>query len=158
MDCRSRLRLIIFSILSLAWMGVIFFFSAQSGESSDSQSGFVVDIIKAVLPFNISDEGIDTLSFLVRKLAHFTEYAILGIFYIQTLIAGDKRERELRWLIISALMCFIYAVTDEFHQSFTDGRSPAVMDVFIDTAGGLSGAAICVAVRNIVLKRKERIG
>lgn len=153
MRCRSRAGLIAFTILSLVWMAVIFAFSALSGEESGSQSGWIVDIITALLPFDISPEATDILTFAVRKLAHFTEYAILGTLYIQALRAWDRNDRERLWLIISTALCFIYAATDEFHQSFTDGRGPSVRDVFIDAAGGFFGGAVSVII--IIMYRKR---
>jgi VanZ family protein len=99
------------------WMGVIFWFSAQP---------------KAAL-----DLGQSTL---VSKLAHVTEYAILG-WLIQWARGGRNRQR-VGWL--SWLIAVLYAVTDEYHQSFTPGRTPAVTDVIIDSLGAAIGVGLAV--------------
>ena len=79
-------------------------------------------------------------STLVSKLAHVTEYAILG-WLIQWARGGRNRQR-VGWL--SWLIAVLYAVTDEYHQSFTPGRTPAVTDVIIDSFGAAIGAGLAV--------------
>ncbi len=101
-------------LLVIAWMAIIFWFSAQP---------------KAALNFGQST--------LVSKLAHVTEYAVLG-----WLIQRARDDRQAGWQ--SWLMAAIYAVTDEFHQSFTPGRHPLATDVLIDSLGAAIGAAIAV--------------
>jgi len=101
----------------ILWMGVIFFFSSQP---------------QAVL--NLGQPA------FVGKLAHVTEYAILG-WLIQR--AFDHRGKWWKsWLIAVA-----YAVTDEFHQSFVPGRTALATDVLIDSAGTVIGLAIAIARR-----------
>lgn len=57
-------------------------------------------------------------------------------------------------LIIPAIICLIYAVSDELHQGFVDGRTPKVMDVVIDTAGGLAGAGFVLLIW-LIFRRKK---
>lgn len=61
-------------------------------------------------------------------------------------------------LVFPTLICFIYAVTDEFHQGFVDGRTPKVLDVLIDTAGGIAGAGIIVLFWLIFRRKYEYVG
>ena len=68
--------------------------------------------------------------FTLKKMLHFAEYAILYLLLWRA-TRGNWR--------VSLLLCALYAVSDEFHQSFTPGREPTVRDVLIDT-GGASGA------------------
>jgi len=93
-------------------MGVIFWFSAQP---------------QAALNFGQPE--------FLGKVAHVAEYAILG-WLIQR-ARGDKRAWWQSWLI-----AVVYAATDEFHQSFTPGRTSRVTDVMIDTIGAGIGLFI----------------
>lgn len=140
---------IVFCLLTLLWMIVIFLFSAQNGQQSEATSSGVVDRVAALIvkDYEEFDEATKVevrqeLSFAVRKMGHFTEYALLGVL---TFGAVSKRERA-RWL--SALftfgICVAYAAGDEFHQFFSDGRSPALWDVLIDSSGALVGIAIAL--------------
>lgn len=75
--------------------------------------------------------------FIVKKLAHLTEYAIFAILSYRALInSGMENKRAGYWAIAFTL---IYGITDEFHQSFTPGREPRIRDVIIDAVGGSIG-------------------
>ncbi len=74
----------------------------------------------------------------LSKAAHLAEYAVLG-WLIQR-ARGDKRAWWQSWLI-----AILYAATDEFHQSFTPGRTPRVTDVMIDAVG--AGVGLIMALR-----------
>lgn len=75
--------------------------------------------------------------FVVKKLAHITEYAIFTVLLYRALInSGMKKEKA---AVLSIILAILYGASDEFHQSFTPGREPRVRDVLFDTFGsGLS--------------------
>ena len=131
---------------TLLIMAFIFFQSALPGELSGAESSFIVDLITRIL-----DIDAETVSFIVRKLAHFTEYLILGIFLaLDTRDIADRRHEETG----SAFIWFIpfcigtlYAATDEFHQSFVPGRSCELRDVMIDSAGVAVGVLILILMK-----------
>ena len=79
-----------------------------------------------------SPETLATIHFIIRKLAHFTEYAILGF------LAARAFRTSPRWFLISALLVVVYALIDEYHQSFVPSRTASVFDSLIDMAGGIS--------------------
>ncbi len=81
---------------------------------------------------NTSPETMATIHIITRKLAHFTEYAILGL-----LAARAFRSSE-RWFLISAVLVVVYALLDEYHQSFVPSRTASIFDSLIDMAGGIS--------------------
>ena len=64
--------------------------------------------------------------YIAKKIAHVTEYAILFLLIL--------RATKKNW-ILSILLTIAYAVTDEFHQSFIPGRTPAIYDIGLDTSG-----------------------
>lgn len=135
------MKKVIYTILLITWMGIIFMFSNQNGESSKGLSDKIVDFIVDVI--NVKEENKDdvkdTIGLVVRKGAHFTEYFILGLLCFLTLKSYGINNRL---LIISICFSFIYACTDEFHQLFLDGRCGQFIDVLIDTCGGCCGTLI----------------
>ena len=69
--------------------------------------------------------GLGTWDLILRKGAHMTEYAILGLLLLRAL------GRELPALAVG----IAYAITDELHQHFVRGRHASPIDVLIDTVG-----------------------
>ena len=155
---------IILIALILGWMFIIFDFSADDGDESQTLSDKitikVVHIIKPSydsLPKAEQKVLFNKVSFIVRKIGHFGEYGILGLLVTGLLLTFDKiRKIKLKWIVlISTLWCTVYAVTDEVHQLFVHGRSAKVGDVFVDMFGGFLAAVILVAIWNKRSKRKE---
>lgn len=116
-------------LLVILWMIFIFVMSSFDATSSSNQSNFIVDIIISII--NIKDIGL--LSLIIRKLAHFIEYFILGILVINFITRYDKK------IIIAILLCIIYATSDEIHQIFVPGRSCQIIDIMIDSLGSIMG-------------------
>lgn len=127
--------------LLLLLMFLIFCFSAQPSDDSTETSSHVCKILANLMfsdfsSYNISVQNIitDGLSHIVRKTAHFTEYACMGfLFYFYF---SDKKSR----CLLSVLGVALYASSDEMHQLFINGRSGQVTDVLLDTCGGICGA------------------
>lgn len=146
------------SILVIIWMFVIFNFSSQNGpkstNTSDVVTSMVVNVTTSVTNKNVSREEVkkrvEDSTFLVRKMAHFTEYLILGILVLQLL--SDYTKINKRMLIVSLIICYLYAVSDEVHQIFIPGRTAKVLDTFIDGAGSLVGITIYGIYQRNVLK------
>ncbi len=116
-------------IPAIIWMIFIFIMSHTNGNESSNQSNFIVKIVLEFI--NINHE---TLSFMIRKIAHMSEYAILLLFIYYGLYKTITYKYQ---LLISLLITFIYACSDEFHQLFIPGRSGQFIDILIDTSGAL---------------------
>lgn len=114
----------------IIWMIFIFIMSNTNGNDSSSQSNFFANIILQFI--NIDKE---TLTFLIRKVAHMSEYAILALFTYYALIKIAFNKRII--FQITFLISFLYACSDEFHQLFISGRSGQFTDVLIDSTGCL---------------------
>ena len=84
----------------------------------------------------------EVLTPIVRKTAHFSIYAMLGIWTIK--------------VIISLLFCMLYAITDEFHQTLVSGRSGEIRDVLIDSLGALTGMMLILLISKIIQKNKTK--
>ena len=114
---------------------IIFIFSSSSALDSNHQSGLIVNTITFLFP---DLKNTTFLVTIVRKSAHFIEYALLGFLTARAF----KLSKKSPWW--SILACAIYAGTDEFHQSFTPGRSAEVKDIALDTIGAAFGATIYI--------------
>lgn len=91
---------------------------------------------------NTSAETLATIHFITRKIAHFTEYAILGFLAARAFRTSPKPTISRRWFLICATLVVVYALMDEYHQSFVPSRTASVFDSFIDMAGGLTALII----------------
>ena len=118
----------------LFWLLLIFFFSAQSGEDSSQLSGGLLEFLESLTHIPLSSE---ICSFMIRKLAHFTEYGVLGFLTINLWKQyGNINQKKLLFIL---LFCIFYALTDEFHQIFISNRSGNFWDVTIDSLGSFFG-------------------
>ena len=124
-------------ILLLLCMITIFYFSSDTGVESNKKSSTIINIVKIVTKKDYSNKELETITFVVRKIAHFTIYFLLGFllinFFCEYFII-DKR-----MFAILLLLCMLYACSDEIHQLFISERSGEVRDVLIDTAGSFLG-------------------
>lgn len=119
-------------ILVIIWMIVIFMFSSYNGNISSMQSDGIVAMLARLIHYT---GDIDILRVIVRKMAHFTEYLILGILIINACKYNSVKDM----IKLSILICILYASLDEIHQLFIQGRGGRLFDVLIDTLGSLTG-------------------
>ncbi|KGM94526.1 VanZ family protein [Clostridium novyi A str. 4552] len=133
------MRKILLWLTVIMWMGLIFKFSSQPAVQSSKLSGKVTNVnvkaIEKVKPntkFNIVE-----FHHMVRKNAHFFIYLVLGILTLNALRKSEVK--GYKGIIFALLICVIYAISDEIHQTFVPGRTGMVKDVFIDIAGATVG-------------------
>ena len=79
---------------------------------------------------------------ITRKLAHFTEYAILGFLAARAFSTSPRPAISSRWFLISAVLVVTFALADEYHQSFVPTRTASFFDSLIDIAGGLTALLV----------------
>ena len=156
-----RIKRIIFSILIIINCIVIFKFSSQDSERSNETSGVVVNrVVNTISTVNKKvkkESSKDTVTFMVRKCAHFSIYTLLGIWLMNLTNTFDISTK--RKILMCVLFGILYASSDEFHQSFVGGRSPEVRDVCIDTCGVLFGNILVIIFGKIisVIKRPKQL-
>jgi VanZ family protein len=147
MKCWIEKHSIVLSLLLVvAVMVMIYSFSAQTGEESGAMSGKLTTwVLNLLVPdfANFSPEKQEairsTVGLIVRKLAHFSEYALLG-FSLMLHIAQIQKKTAVRLPVLWAWgIGTLYAASDEFHQGFVAGRGPSIVDVTIDSAGVIAG-------------------
>lgn len=137
-------------ILVIIWMVIIFWFSNQPAVISDEKSKFVIHAFKA-LGLNLDSVLGDLANFIVRKVAHFTEYLILYVLLFNALLEDFNFKKS---LMISLFIVFVYACSDEIHQIFIPGRTARIRDVVIDTCGGSFAMLVIYLKEKNMLKRK----
>ena len=155
-----KIRRFILPTLLIFQMCFIFIMSSFGHNSSDAQSNLFVDFIAQNFPHvrhglenNLISLG--TLIFLVRKTAHFTEYAILGALFYLNIMQHPKPNQLHKKILLSIIFSFFYAITDEIHQIFVPGRSAQFRDILIDTLGASFGALIAYLIIKLITKTKE---
>ncbi len=139
-------------ILLASWMLLIFSLSAETAETSSKTSGRLKTVIIALffedfdeLPKSEQDALSHKIQFYVRKTAHFTIYGILGVLAFLSIVTYKKLSFKLR-TVLPLFFCILYSVGDEFHQTFVNGRSGELRDVFIDSCGALLGIAFAALI------------
>jgi len=115
-------------IALIIWMGMIFYLSS--------------------IPNLKISEGLEDL--ILRKIAHFVEFFILALLWFKALRVTKKNLSKLNIIFLSCCFSIIYAILDEFHQSFVPTRCASIIDVFIDSLGVLFFSLI--AIRNKISK------
>lgn len=153
----------ILAIIAILWALLIFYASNKDSKISNRDS---MQVIRAVVEktalvtnklkithIDTSSENINRivikLNMPVRKLAHFTIYFILGILIYYTFICFGLPKES---IILVLIMCFIYSLTDEYHQSFVSGRTATIKDCLIDTSGAICGCIIELIIYNMIKK------
>lgn len=141
------LRLLPLFIMS----GIIFSFSLQVAEVSNEQSGFIVAIVtKILVPLVGNTFSIDTLTYVVRKCAHFSEYALLGILGAYANMGWNRKYTK---LFIGYGV--INAVLDETIQYFVPGRSCQLSDMVLDSIGYFCGFLFVLFVYKYFVKGEK---
>lgn len=148
----------IYMLLVVLWMIIIFGFSSQDGDKSQKTSNIITDsivkLINNVSNDNVEKELQENVSFIVRKIAHFSAYLIGGILIFNLFNTFSLKIKYI--IILTIIFGAVYAMSDEVHQYFVSDRSAQFRDVCIDT----SGVAVATIIRYIMIKkhnmRKEK--
>ncbi len=143
-----------FGVLSLAIMGLIFWFSSQDATQSGSLSASVSGTLRPFLEGFLPLPFVDFLLKNLRKLAHIFLFACLGTSLSLFTFTFPLQE-WLKW-VLPVAGSFLYACSDEFHQTFVVGRAGLFTDVLIDGIGFLSATVIANGVRLLVCARAQK--
>lgn len=132
-------------LLCLFWMGFIFYMSSNNGQISHQKSNKVVNLIESIqTKLETGDKDIiineKRLKFLVRKNAHVFIYMVLALLVSSMFFIFNKRGKNA--VVYILFICLIFAIADEFNQSFIPQRTSSVRDVLIDFTGSLIGLGL----------------
>lgn len=112
--------------------------SLMTGAESGSLSGGILAWINSIL--GLGESGAEILHLLIRKAAHFSEFACLGALLCWRLGMADQKGAQLA--VFSLFGGLLAACMDETIQIFVDGRGSSLIDVWIDTCGTAAGMAL----------------
>lgn len=156
-----QIKRLTLSIVIIGWMALIYGFSGQDREASAGLSEKFTDRVVHIvetqydeLEKSEQEDIYENLHVLIRKGAHVTEYAILGVLIF--LLLSTFATLAKRGIVITIIICSLYAVIDEWHQSFVGGRGPSIRDVAIDAFGACIGIVICLLMRRLFHSGKAR--
>lgn len=149
------MKKIISFIVLILWMIVIFSFSSADANKSTGTSDKVITTMIEIkdkitnneTPNNEKEIIVKNSSFYIRKIAHITEYLILGFLMFNLL-----NQYSVTKIYYAIGLSILYSCTDEFHQLFINGRSGSIKDVLIDSIGILIGTYL---YKLLFIKNKE---
>jgi VanZ family protein len=151
MNKKGKKNSVVPASLSVAVMVAIFILSAQDGETSLQTSRYVSRFLSKLIFYRYGSMSaqhqafiVAELDWFVRKLAHFSVYALLGFNVFLSLHFLLKK--LFGKTILAVLVCAAYAAFDELHQTFVPGRSGNAFDIAIDTAGATCGILAALVV------------
>lgn len=137
-----------------AMLGVMYYFSTDVF-SGDNTRSLLENIVLWLWP-GTTDRSLLKINYVVRKAAHFIEYAVLAALLFRAFRADSPLRWRFRWGLYSFVTIVIWAILDEFHQSLTHHRGGSIKDSILDSAGGLF-ALLVIACLNYQKNRARRI-
>lgn len=138
------------TVLILLTLALIWGHSLLGREASSEESGFVMELLEPVLEMVVGEGNVT--EFLVRKLAHFTEFFVLGLELL-TFFAYRKPLFPQAFLL-ALTHGFFAAFLDETFQIFS-GRGPMIQDVWLDVCGFAVGASLMLGIMVWTKHRKN---
>ncbi|MBQ8311475.1 MAG: VanZ family protein [Clostridia bacterium] len=153
---------IFLAILILLNMSVIFFFSAQDYQASSQASDKIGSALSTPIYGKFEDktpwekEEVRLEFFpIVRKLAHILEFGTLGALIYLFLLTW-KGNLFLQYACALAATV-LYAISDEWHQSFVNGRTSKALDVLIDASGALIFCSVLLLICCLIRKGEKNL-
>jgi VanZ family protein len=124
----------------ILWVAVIFLASSTAGASQNTSM-----IIRPLLEWLFPDASAATLDIYhgyIRKLAHFTEYGVLGFLAARAFWLSSRPILRKFWFVWAFSFVAFVASLDEYNQSFNALRTGSLYDTLIDASGGLFVIAV----------------
>jgi VanZ family protein len=130
-------RVVLTWVVTAAWAGTMSVLS--TGAYSVSVTGWLLAQLLLLLHIHLIPHTFATLHFLIRKLAHGSEYAIFGLLLYHSFEPRRPEGWNARSAFGALVVAGLYSLLDEYHQSFVPGRTASLVDCGIDTLGALVG-------------------
>lgn len=145
-------RGIVFTLTALM-VAFAFVHSSMSADDSAAESTGTLDFIVSF--FKSFGFSIEMTDHLIRKLAHFAEFTVIGGLLMSCAYSFD-RFKPYRYSVYVLFAGLLTAVIDEFIQLFSDGRSGEIKDVLIDFSGVILGSLIMLLFYSIYIRKKGK--
>ena len=146
--------LVVLCLIAILWGFTIYKFSSMNALNSNDNSTNIISVfLEKGLEFTNElgithshpnetkmEHATNLLNSPLRKVMHASVYFVLAFFIILIINIITKEKKYLRSFIITVILCFIFAITDEYHQTLVNGRTGQFLDVLIDTTGAILGS------------------
>lgn len=132
----------------------IFALSSQDGGVSAGTSRQFTEILLKTLGLECNDRTIEIINPVIRKVAHFSVYMLLGFLTMCT--CETFKWQKVYKFDFSTMFAFVFACSDELHQRLVPGRSGEFADVCLDTVGAMLGVLIVLAIALICVRIKKK--
>lgn len=136
----------------VSWLVIIFSFSSQTGMTSGELSNSILRKIGYFLRVGDPEAFVLQYETIFRKLAHFSEYFILG--FLAYICLEEFVNKKV--LLITIIGCVIYAISDEYHQMYVVGRVFGAFDIFIDSVGAYCGSTFIHLIKTECFQEKKQ--
>ena len=131
-------------------------FRLSTAGFGSSFTEWLLSQILSLFQVRVSPGTLDFLNFLVRKLAHLTEYAVFAQLLYVSLLGVLELEWQPRTAFWCAVIAGAYSLTDEFHQLFVPNRTASLVDCAIDTTGAILGLLVVYLTSQILQANRTR--
>jgi VanZ family protein len=119
-----------------------FIFYASTGAMAASNTSRIIGPLVRWLFPDIGEASLVAVHMVVRKCAHFTEYAALALLAARAFLGSSQDFLRRRWLVAAFALVACVALADEFNQSFYDSRTGTIRDSLLDCAGGATALVV----------------
>ena len=140
-------RVLLLWVVTAAWASTISVLSTKA--YSSSVTGWLLGQILILLHIHLNPHTFATIHFLIRKLAHCTEFAVFGLLLYHSFEPRHPERWDIRGAFAALIIAGLFSLVDEYHQSFVPGRTASLVDCGIDTAGALLGMVFLYAARRL---------
>ena len=134
-------------VVTAAWAGTISVLSTAA--YSGSVTGWLLAQLLLSLHIHLTPQAFATIHFLIRKLAHGSEYAIFGLLLYHSFEVRHGEGWNARSAFGALVVGGLFSLVDEYHQSFVPGRTASLVDCGIDTVGVLLGIVLLYGGRRL---------
>jgi VanZ family protein len=121
----------------------------STGAYSHSVTAWLLARLLLALHIHLTPHTFDKVHFLIRKLAHCSEYAIFGLLLYHSFEPRHPESWSTRSAFGALVIAGLLSLLDEYHQSFVPGRTASLGDCGIDTAGALLGIVLLYGGRRL---------
>jgi VanZ family protein len=139
----------------VVWAGFVLYASSASFSASNT-SRIIRPLLLWLFPA-IAEASIERVHFLVRKTAHFTEYALLALLAARAFHTSQRAQLKRFWWLAAFALVACVSLADEYHQSFVPSRTGTIYDSFLDMAGGATALACCALWLALRLRRTGNV-
>lgn len=152
----KSIALFVILLCAVAWCCLIFKLSSMTSETSNDHSSSLVEqgisqILTLTNAYEITNSHPDPenlakatrlINAPLRKVIHASVYLVLAILLITIGVVIFEHRHYFLLSLSVLILCSIFALLDEYHQTFVDGRTGQFFDVFIDTLGAAIGLLV----------------